>query len=223
MKSKYEILVNILDRLNKEALNEHKTYHAKDENGINQARSLGLIHLFLKSKFGLMTYEERYKFITDGRGDGGVDAYYIDEQQKKIFVIQSKFRSTERNFEEKLITPDELNSIELGSIIKGEEYDISGTKYNGKILQFQRDLENIQDLPRYDYKIIILANIGNIKKVTIERLIGGFEHEIFDFKRIYSEMLFPICSGLYFDPDSIKLEIETSENQRSEFNQFIET
>ena len=67
-----------------------------------------------------MAYSDRIKFIIDGRGDGGVDAYFIDDKQKKIFVIQSKFRSTETNFREKIITPNELTSIELDRIIRGE-------------------------------------------------------------------------------------------------------
>jgi hypothetical protein len=60
--------VNVHDRLAKEARKEYKGYRVKDENGRNQARSLGLMHLFLKPQFGLMAYSDRIKFVIDGRG-----------------------------------------------------------------------------------------------------------------------------------------------------------
>lgn len=223
MKNKYEILVSILDKLNKEAPKEHKVYHKTDDEGKSHARSLALIHLFLKSKFGLMEFADRKKFITDGSGDGGVDAYYIDEQNKVIYVIQSKFRTTSSNFEEKAIEPNELAAVELERIRKGEPEDQSGTRYNGKIIGFQGKLHEIQDLGRYDYRVILLANIGKTKNEAIKRLIGGFEYEVYNFTRIYNEVLFPICSGLYFDPDNITFDIETTDKDRSEFNQSIET
>ena len=223
MKTKYDILINILERLNKEAPKEYKTYHRTDDEGRNHALGLALIHLFLKSKFGLMTFEERIRLITDGSGDGGIDAYFIDDQIKEIFVIQSKFRCTESNFCGKIIDANELAAVQLNRITKGEKADQNGLKYNGKIEAFQRIISSIQDIGRYNYKVIILANIGNLKKATLQRLIDGFPYEAYNFNRIYNEVLFPFCSGLYFDPDSITLEIETSEKERSEFNQSINT
>lgn len=73
MPSKYEILVNILDKIVHEAPPSEKTYHPSSVEERNHARSLGLIHLFLKSKFGLMTFKERNQYVTDGGGDGGMD------------------------------------------------------------------------------------------------------------------------------------------------------
>ncbi|MYN19667.1 AIPR protein [Rugamonas sp. FT107W] len=222
MKTKYEILISILDKLNKEAPLSNATYHKKDFEGKNHARSLSLIHLFLKSKFGLMDFSERFKYITDGGGDGGVDAYYIDSQNKSIYIIQSKFRANKDNFEEKIIKYEELSSIEIERIRKGETVDESGAKYNGKILGFQKRLDEIEDIVRYDYKVVLLANIGTYKKETIKRLLGGFDFDVYNFSRIYNEIVFPVCSGMYFDPRNITFEIETTE-KGTEFSHSIET
>lgn len=222
MKTKYEILISILDKLNKEAPLSNSTYHKKDVEGKNHARSLSLIHLFLKSKFGLMNFSERIKYVTDGGGDGGVDAYYIDSQNKSIYIIQSKFRSNINNFEEKLIKYEELSSVEIERIRKGELLDESGGKYNGKILGFQRLLGEIEDIGRYDYKVILLANLGAYKNETIKRLLGGFSFDVYNFSRIYNEIVFPVCSGMYFDPRNITFEIETTE-KGTEFSHSIET
>ena len=43
MKTKYDILVNILDRLNEEAPAKAKSYHDTSAEGRNHARALALI------------------------------------------------------------------------------------------------------------------------------------------------------------------------------------
>lgn len=223
MKTKYETLVHILDKLNSEAPQKYKKYHAIDAEGKNHARALSLIHLFLKSKFGLMTFSDRIKWVTDDSGDGGIDAYFVEETTKTIHVIQSKFRASDSNFSEKAISPDELSSIDLGRILKGEDHNEDGERYNGKIIQFQQVIDGIPDIGRWKYKVIIIANVAGMKPATIRRLVGGFEYEIFDHNRVYLEIILPICSGQYFDPESITLEIETNDGNRIEVSQSIAT
>lgn len=104
--SKYNDLVNILDRICDEAPKENKRYHpdSTDTEKVNQARSRAYIHLFLKVKFGLTDFLDRENFVTDGPSDGGLDAYFIDDNEKSIYFIQSKYRNTDRNFTNKEIT-----------------------------------------------------------------------------------------------------------------------
>jgi hypothetical protein len=96
--SKYGTLINILDQVRFEAPKEYVKYRPikTDLEKVNQARSRALIHLYLKVSFGLLDFIDREKIITDGSYDGGIDAYFIDNKNKKIYFIQSKFRTNSR-------------------------------------------------------------------------------------------------------------------------------
>ena len=120
---KYLTLLKILDKICEDAPSEFSSYKVdqSDRDALNQARSKAFIHLFLKVKCGVMSFEERHRLITDGTQDGGLDAYYIDRENKKLFLIQSKFRTNENNFESKKITAEDLVTIEVQRILKGEE------------------------------------------------------------------------------------------------------
>ena len=132
--SKYSDLVRVLDSLRMEAPSEFPIYNPDSDNlqAVEQARSRAYIHLFLKAKFGLLSFEEREHFVTDGSADGGIDAYYIDREHKSVFFIQSKFRNTDSNFEEKTITYSELLSMDVARITQGHDCDEHGEKYNPK-------------------------------------------------------------------------------------------
>src|SRR5882724_4931249 len=103
--SKYHTLVNILDQLCAEAPPAYKSYHPlkSDITKLDQARCKAFVHLYLKVFFGMLEFREREGAFTDGKYDGGIDAYYIDHAEKKIFVVQSKFRTNKKNFEAKEI------------------------------------------------------------------------------------------------------------------------
>src|SRR4030042_2244067 len=96
MDHQYEMLVKILDRLCLDAPSSYKTYYPDggDAEALTKARSLAFIHLLLKVKFGLTEFMERHQRITDGPQDGGLDAFYIDEERKRLFMIQAKFRAS---------------------------------------------------------------------------------------------------------------------------------
>ena len=141
--TRYEILVQILDELRKEAPKEYKTYYPEDDDqeGLNKARSKSFIHLFLKSMYGIEEFKDREKYITDDPYDGGIDAYYINRESKEIVFIQSKFRTSENNFENKEIEYDELLSMDVDRIIiDGEETDENDNSYNKKILKMQKEI-----------------------------------------------------------------------------------
>ena len=101
MDHKFEMLVRILDRIRLEAPTSYKSYHPDPSNaeGVIKARSLSFIHLLLKVKFGLTDFLSRHQRITDGTQDGGLDAFFIDGENKKLYLIQSKFRTKSINFE----------------------------------------------------------------------------------------------------------------------------
>lgn len=222
---KYETLLNTLDKICEEAPDNFVSYKVDKSNteSLNQARSKAFIHLFLKVKCGMTSFSERHDFITEGTQDGGVDAYYIDRENKKIFLIQSKFRTTKDNFEKKKITANDLVSMEVQRILKGEEKDSRGNSFSGKIKKFQDEWSKISDQAYYKYRVIILGNLENYSDEQIKRIIDNSDYEVFDFNRTYKELVFPLCSGTYYDPKEIKITIDLVNKEQSTLKQKIST
>ncbi|MCX6234225.1 MAG: hypothetical protein NT175_05790 [Bacteroidetes bacterium] len=207
--SKYIDLVTILDKIRGEAPPEFKRYHpdSNQTEQINSARARAFIHLFLKVKFGLIDFIKREKFITDDTDDGGIDGYYIDEENKKLYFIQSKFRATGENFENKEITFEELLSMDVQRISEGETTYESGQKYNDKIQKFIEELQNHSDLPKYKHIVILLANSKNSMQAKIDKLTGGYHTEIYNYDKCYNELVFPVVSGTYYNISELKITI----------------
>lgn len=222
---KYQILLRILDGICNEAPEEYTKYNIdeSDDDSINRARSKAFIHLYLQVKCGISGFVKRHDLITDGTQDGGLDAYYIDKENKKIFLIQSKFRSNPSNFEMKKITANDLVTMEIGRILKGEETDSRGNAFSSKILKFQAEWSQISDQAHYDYKVIILGNLAAYSDEQIRRMIDNSSYEVFDFERTYKELVFPLCAGTYFDPREINITIDLSNKEQSTLKQQIDT
>lgn len=222
---KYEILLNTLDKICEEAPDNFVSYKVDKDNleSLNQARSKAFIHLFLKVKCGMANFNERHDFITEGKQDGGVDAYYIDKDNKKLLLIQSKFRATKKNFEKKKINADDLVKMEIQRIIKGEDKDSRGNHFSSKIKKFQSEWSKISDQAHYKYDVIILGNLENYTDEQIKRIIDNSDYEIFDFNRTYKELIFPLCSGTYYDPKEIKITIDLVNKEQSTLKQQIST
>jgi len=174
---------------------------------LNEARSKAFIHLFLKGMYGIEKFHDRESFITDGSYDGGIDAYYIDKETKEIIFIQSKFRTNENNFENKEITYDELLSMDINRIISGEITNERGNTYNTKISKMQEEINKIHDIGRYNYKIIILANLKEKTNVYLKKLTGGFPTDIFNFEKCYKQLVFPVISGCFFNAEEIRINL----------------
>ena len=138
---KYKILLNTLDKICEEAPDNFVSYKVDKNNveALNQARSKAFIHLYLKVKCGMASFSERHNFITEGTQDGGVDAYHIDRENKKIILIQSKFRTTKDNFEKKKITANDLVSMEVQRILKGKKKIVEGTLFRKKLKNFKKN------------------------------------------------------------------------------------
>ena len=206
---KYQSLINILDRIRNEAPSRFKRYYPKqgDTEKLNQARSWALIHLYLKVKFGLTDFEERQYYITDGSYDGGIDGYYINEEEKIVYWIQSKFRTSSENFENKKMDFSEILSMDVGEISEGNEKNENGQEYNGKVKQLIRDINNVPDIGKYKDQVVLLANVKEIRQSKLKQLTGGFPCEVFDFRRSYSELVYPVVSGTYYNLSELRINI----------------
>lgn len=216
--SKYLTLLNIIDELRNEAPKEYKRYYPSpsEKAKIDLARSRAFIHLFLKVRYGLCDFSERENYITDDPFDGGIDAYYIDCNLKKVTFIQSKFRTNEINFENKEIALDEILKMDVGRIVDGETEDEDGNKYNRKIFNMMRKISDIPDIGRYNYEVVILANLKNYKDSALKKLTGGFAAKVFDFEKSYTYLLFPVVTGSYYDADEITINLSLTNKESNE-------
>lgn len=212
--TKYSDLLRIIDSLRLEAPLNYTRYHPKAEEveKLENARGRAFIHLYLKVTFGLIEFNERENYITDDGYDGGIDAYYVDQENKKLYFIQSKFRNSDLNFENKDITFEELLSMDIERIVEGEEEGEDGIKYNGKIQNLIKHLQTISDLPKYRYEIILLANVKSSLRPKLNKLTGGYPVDVYNFQRIYSELVFPLVSGSYYNISELKITINVDRN-----------
>lgn len=213
--AKYQVLVDILDKLRQEVkvgaplFNKYNPDESNVEY-VNQARARAYIHLYLKVSFGLLEFNEREAFITDASYDGGIDGYYINKENKTIYFIQSKFRINEKNFENKEIGLDEILVMDINRILNGETKDENGNNYNGKILQLQRDIRELDNIARYSYKVIILANLNGWTDSKLRQLTGGFATEVFNYEKTYDKLIFPIISGTFYNATDLNINIDLS-------------
>lgn len=211
--SKYETLVNVLDKIRLEAPEPFKRYRPAEDKTeeLNHARSRAFIHMFLKVKFGVLDFTEREKYITDDPQDGGVDGYFIDEEAKKVYFIQSKFRTTERNFSAKEILFSELLQMDCDRMTDGKEAYENDVPYNAKIKSMLRQIQKIPDIGRWNYEVIILANVSaKITTSQIRKLTGGFPGILYDHARVYRDLLFPVVQGTYYNPAELRISINLS-------------
>lgn len=226
MLTSYDMLLNILDRIIEEAPEKYSKLYEKDRSKTeqyNSSLSRAFIHMFLKVRFDILSFEEREHYVTDGPNDGGVDGYYIDKNNKLIYLIQSKFRISENNFREKEISMRELLSMDIKRITSGESVDENGNEYRGKIKQFQRELSEIDDLPRYSFKVIVFANLKGVSETDLTRLTGGFKVEVIDNEKCYSDFVFPIISGTYYSKSDLVIQIDLSNKLANKISYTVET
>lgn len=221
---KYNILNKILDKISKDSPPEFVKYKLTKDNEINnQIRAKCIIHLFLMVRFGIQDFKERDKYITEGGYDGGIDAYYTDTLNKIVYIIQSKYRTTEDNFENKEIAIDEIIKMDIGRVLRGETKDELGNDYNGKIKGFQRIYSELPEQGLYQRKVIFLCNLSSYRDEQIKRLIDNFEFEVFDHKKTYEKLVFPLLISTYFDPESLDISINLDNKEAPHLKQKITT
>ncbi|MEO4000041.1 AIPR family protein [Mesorhizobium sp. CAU 1732] len=215
---KYAILTRILDEYVREGQGvkqRRSFFDTSTEERQNQARARAFIHLYLASTYGVVDFESREMTITDASNDGGIDAYFIDAENKVLDVIQSKFRVGPSNFESKNITPEELLAVDIGRILAGHLEDASGQKYNGYIHAFVDKVCKIPDIARYKTKVTILANVKCEQYPLAERLFQGDDVNIVNFERCYSELVLPTIRGEQHYTSSLRLQIDLSNKSGS--------
>lgn len=208
------MMVTILDHLRQEAADSpqaavylpDKSHHEE----VNHARSRAFIHLFLKVAFGILEFRTREELVTDGRYDGGVDAYYVDRENRCIYFIQAKWRTTEENFRSKTISSNELLVMDISRILDGESSDERGQPYNDHIHAMQKHIAAIDDIGRYKYKVMLLANVPDITPAKLKQLTGGFAADVINHERAYFDLVFPIISGTYFCATDLHIAIDLS-------------
>jgi hypothetical protein len=222
---KFDVLVRILDALRKEAPENYSFYHPLETNieDLNKARARAYIHLFLKVKFGLTEFKEREKYVTDGQYDGGIDGYYVDKENRKVVFIQSKFRNSEQNFESREIKYEELLNMDIDRITDGYDTHENGLEYNGKIKSLISDIQNIPNIGKFTYEIIILANVKDIPNSKLRKLTDQNPCEIYDYKRSYSELVFPIVAGTYYNLSELSIFINLSNKSSEDISYSVNT
>ncbi len=226
---KYNILVNIVDQIMGEAPSRYKRYYPEPQNieKVDQARSRVFIHLYLKVKYGIDDFSERETYITDEVNDGGIDAYYIDKETKSIVFIQSKYRRNKNNFENKNIELHEILKMDIDRITDGETENEDGISYNSKIQNMIQKISSIDDIGRYSYQVVILANLEEkkYKDSQIKKLTGGFSAKIFNYEKCYDELVFPVVTGCYYNADEIKIRLSlvNKENNDGRISYTVET
>lgn len=209
---KYTILTNILDKIIQSKPDKFtKLYSTETIEKKNQSRSRAFIHLYLKVSFGLLSFEERERYVTDGSYDGGIDGYFIDKDSRTIYFIQSKFRTNETNFESKKIELDEILVMDINEILEGNKKDERGNEYNGKIKQLQREISEIENIGRYKYEVILLANVEeNIPNSKLRQLTGGYPSIAFNYEKCYNDLVFPVITGTFFNATELNISLDLS-------------
>lgn len=220
---KYLTLLKVLEALRKEAPEDYRIYHPKkdDLDKVNRANSRAYIHLLLKAKFNLLDFEKREKFVTDDSQDGGIDAYYIDHENKKIYFIQSKFRTNNDNFMNKSIELEEINKMDIDRISRGERIDKNGIKYNDKIQRLIQNLSEIEQISRYDFNVIILANVSSVLADAMGKLLN-FPFEVYNYERAYEELVFPIVRGTVHQATNISVNLNLGSKNNYTMDYWVE-
>jgi hypothetical protein len=83
------------------------------------------------AQFGLTDFSDREKLVTDGKYDGGIDAYFVDQPNKRIYLLQSKFRATATNFSSRNMGAGDLLKMDVKRIVRdGQKHSEAGEPYN---------------------------------------------------------------------------------------------
>jgi hypothetical protein len=114
--------------------------------------------------------------------------------------------------------------MDIDRISDGEESDENGTQYNGKILGLIRAISSIDDIGKYSYKAIILANLkSSIKQSQIKKLTGGFAGEVYNFEKCYNELLFPLITGTFYNVSELYISLNLSQKTSDEISYSVNT
>ena len=159
-----------------------------DTNGHFETRALAAFALIMTSG---LEVSQASVHVTDGYHDMGIDAIYLDETQKKLFIIQSKWRSDGGGS----ITQDEMSNFVQG-IQRVLEEDLAGS--NAKIMAKSIDIDVALTQMGYQIHAIFIhtgnQNANDYILRPISQLMGKTNDEIstillfneINFKDIYT-------------------------------------
>ena len=165
-------------------------------------RTLAAVALMMKCGIDTTTSSS---CVTDGYHDMGIDAIYLDEAQKQLFLVQSKWRESGQGS----ISQEEMHTFVEG-ISRILNLDIDGA--NPKIQRRKEDIDFA--LTQIDYQIhAIYIHTGNAKlnkyaSRPIAKLLKSTNDEVSTLL-VFNEI---ICSDVYnflsqgLDIDSIILD-----------------
>ena len=147
-------MIRIATKLN-ELFKDYVDMSDVDKNTENkkfETRSLAALALVMKSDIDVAS---SCLHITDGYHDMGIDAIYLDETQKKLFVVQSKWRENGQGS----VSQEEMNTF-IEGIKRIINFDIEGC--NKKIQAKKTDID--QALTKIGYQIhALFIHTGNEK------------------------------------------------------------
>ena len=209
---KHNLLKKTLDGIAASAPSELSIYHPdeNDQDAQIHKYSRAQIHLFLRVRFGILDFDIVENQITDGTGDGGLDAYHIDEDKKIIYLIQSKYKTTPVGYLNNDVDWREFFKMELDRIVRGEAGSISGNQYSGKVKAFQQRITNIPDIARWEYALVYLGNVPSaITKENLLGISGGVcrDAEVLHGNDFYNQVLIPYLKRDFYNKEDFSFEI----------------
>ncbi|PTE32409.1 hypothetical protein BUZ00_11615 [Staphylococcus gallinarum] len=96
--------------------------------------------------------------------------------------------------------------MDIIRISEGESNDSKGNRYNNKILAFQEELNSLDQLSRYKFQVIILANLENYSETVLQKIIS-LPYSVFNFEQAYNKLVFPIIKGTCHVAKDIKVSL----------------
>ena len=159
-----------------------------DTNRHFETRALAALALIMKS--GLEVSQASVQ-VTDGYRDMGIDAIYLDEIQKKLFVVQSKWRADGAGS----ITQNEMSAFAQG-VQRVLEEDLAGA--NAKIMAKSIDIDAALTQMGYQIHAIfihtgdqkandyVLRPISQLMEKTNDEISTILLFDEFDFKDVYN-------------------------------------
>ncbi len=165
---KYATLLKIIDGIRAEAPSQEdfRRFRTKKPDDIAFSRGQAFIQLLLLIRFGLETFEERHQNICDGQGDGGLDAYFFSEQEKTVFLVQSKFRNTESGFTDNSIPASDLHSKDPN------RFPLTLTELTWRDTRWEEQDWKDEDFPKFAF------TCGYLSHMAADRIIHPMVNEI---------------------------------------------
>ncbi len=224
--NKYNVLVKIIDKIRVNAESNLDLY--LPENGkvdIEGARSRALIHFFIKSYFGILDFKQRENLVTEGANDGGIDAYYINNEEKLVYLIQAKFRNSARGYVKTDIDNKDLWRMDLERVTTGEKKSFDGHQYNKKILEFQKKLRNLKNPSEYKFVVVLVANLTELQKkyILTTHFPKEWDIKVFNYYKVYDELLFPYIRDDFFNENKLSFNILLSSADKKPINYEVKT